>query len=57
MQYFISAIPFMMSDKTFYTYTKQAFSSLSPSNTNFVYALYISNILEENSATETGVDE
>ncbi|MDF2594217.1 MAG: hypothetical protein K0R69_558 [Clostridia bacterium] len=57
MQYFISAIPFIMSDKTFYAYTKQAFSSLSPSSTNFVYALYINNILEENSSITTDVDE
>jgi len=48
MQYFISAIPFVMSDKTFYTYIKQAFGGFSTPSQSLIAAMYVSQLLEEN---------
>ncbi|MDF2612713.1 MAG: hypothetical protein K0S71_499 [Clostridia bacterium] len=48
MQYLISTVPFVMSEKTFNTYIKQAFSTLSNQGQNLVAAMYLINILEEN---------
>lgn len=48
MQYFMSTIPFVMSEDTFLTYTKKAFSAISKPKQSLVAAMYLSNILEEN---------
>lgn len=53
MQYFISTIPFVMSDKTFYAYIKQSFSTLSAPSQSLIAAMYLSHVLEENRLFES----
>lgn len=48
MQYFISKIPFIMSEKIFKSYIEKAFSIPMTSVQNFTPLIYIRSILEEN---------
>lgn len=47
MQYFMSVIPFMMKDNTFYEYIMHGFSNVQNPLRNLYTAMFLSNILEQ----------
>lgn len=47
MQYFMSVLPFMMNDQTFYTYLTQGFSGSAHPKRNLYTAMYLSSVLEQ----------
>ncbi len=48
MQYFMSVVPFIMQDNTFYSYVLQGFANTQSPIRNLYTAMYLSNILEQN---------
>ena len=48
MQYFMSVLPFMMNDQSFYTYVLQGFSGTSDLRRNLFTSMYLANVLEQN---------
>lgn len=47
MQYFMSVIPFIMNDTTFYNYVLQGFKGSQTPKRNLFTAMYLSNVLEQ----------
>ncbi|MEF9959090.1 MAG: hypothetical protein RR776_03835 [Niameybacter sp.] len=53
MQYFMSVVPFIMNEETFYKYIMQGFQNVADPKRNLFTMMYLSNILEENGYFET----
>jgi hypothetical protein len=53
MQYFISIVPFLMSEPTFTQYILQGFKNVASPKKNLFTAMYLTNILEENGFFES----
>lgn len=47
MQYFMSVIPFIMNEDTFYSYIMQGFNNVQDPKRNLFTMMYLSNVLEE----------
>ncbi|MDA3730654.1 hypothetical protein PBV87_03965 [Niameybacter massiliensis] len=47
MQYFMSVVPFIMNEETFYKYIMQGFQNVSDPKRNLFTMMYLSNVLEE----------
>ncbi len=59
MQYFMSVVPFIMNEQTFYNYIMQGFENVSDPKRNLFTMMYLSNVLEEKGFFDTlsGVDQ
>lgn len=53
MQYFMSVVPFIMNEQTFYNYIMQGFSNVKDPKRNLFTMMYLSNVLEEKGFFET----
>lgn len=53
MQYFMSVVPFIMNEETFFNYIMQGFSNVQDPKRNLFTMMYLSNVLEEKGFFET----
>lgn len=53
MQYFMSVVPFIMNEQTFYNYIMQGFENVADPKRNLFTMMYLSNVLEEKGFFDT----
>lgn len=53
MQYFMSVVPFIMNEETFYKFIMQGFQNVTDPKRNLFTMMYLSNVLEESGYFET----
>ncbi|MHC1747787.1 MAG: hypothetical protein AB9856_05255 [Cellulosilyticaceae bacterium] len=57
MQYFISILPFIMDEKTFYDYVMHGFNNIANPKHNLITAVYLSNVMESSGYFESDQSE